>query len=218
MLETAAPFPVDGRPYCPEVTTFPSRASSCVCASACFLIYAGGVPRNMAYVLLHRPYVDPLDNARLDVDMSSKVVSRMRDDVDSYLRQMEIPREFVDTMFATPSNRAVPIDHDAMRDRVAGYPSAIEEWLMAKCHITTFGQNAAQLEAVISADRGPEFLKEYERQDRARSACIEAALNPKREAAAAGWAKELGFPTIDREAVKAWSRIFELSEKNSRGK
>jgi hypothetical protein len=89
MLETMAPFPVGGRPYCPEVATFPDKALSCVCASACFLIYAGGVPRNMAYVLLHRPYVDPLDNARLDVDTSSKVVGRMRDDVNAYLQYME---------------------------------------------------------------------------------------------------------------------------------
>lgn len=35
----------------------------CVCASACFLIYAGGFPRNVSYVLLHRPFVNPSANA-----------------------------------------------------------------------------------------------------------------------------------------------------------
>ncbi len=190
MLDTFGPFPTNGRPYCPEVDNFPGRARSCVCASACFLIYAGGVPRNMAYLLLHRPYVDPVANARLDVDKSATLVAKMRVDVGAYLRRMEVPRDYVETMFATPSNSAVPIDHDAMRDRIAGYPSAIEEWLMAQCRITTFGQNMAQFEAENAAGGGPEFLADFQRRDKARNACIEGALDPKRTAAAQVWSRE----------------------------
>lgn len=215
MLGTLAPISdVQNRPLCLELEAFPERRASCVCASACFLIYAAGAPRNAGYVLLHRPFVDQRDNARLSLDSSTKLMATTQKDVSDYLARMEIPREYVETMFSTPSNMGVPIEHSAMRDRIAGYPSAIQEWLMAKCRTTTYGQNIAAIEAGILGGGGDKFFNEWSRQDKARNACEEDALSAKRNAAAWDWGPELA-PPEQAENLKAWGRIFKEADKQS---
>lgn len=191
LIETIAPFPrrLSGQPYCPESDLFPARAASCVCASACFLIYAAGVPRNMAYVLLHRPYINPKENAKLDIESSSAVSAKIRADVASYLREMEIPEDYATRMFATPSDSAIHIDYEAMRDRIAGYPAAIDEWLMAKCGVSSFSQDQARFDALSDA-HDEMALREFERQSLARRECTSIALQSKRNAAIVQWGRK----------------------------
>jgi hypothetical protein len=191
LIDTFAPFPskFSNRPYCPETKLFPARAASCVCASACFLIYAAGVPRNMAYVLLHRPYLDPSKNALLDLDSSLKVANQIRADVSSYLREMEVPDDYATIMFSTPSNNAIYIDYNSMRDRIAGYPAAIDEWLMAKCKVSSFGQEQARFDALNDGSH-EKALEEIEQQRRARNLCISNALEGKRMTALVEWKQE----------------------------
>jgi hypothetical protein len=160
--------------------------------------------------------VDRRDNARLDLDTSTKLIAKMRNDVGAYLRRMEIPSEYVETMFATPSNMGVPIEHAAMRDRVAGYPKAIEEWLMAKCQTNTYGQNIAAMEAGIFGGGGENFFKGWSRRDRARDACERSALSAKRDAAEWEWGPELASPE-QAENLRAWGRIFQEMDRKSGG-
>lgn len=191
LLETDAPdlYRLEKVSQCLEVDSFPQRAASCVCASACFLIYAAGVPRNVAFVYLHRPFVDPAVNGELELDDSIEAAAAIRGETAKYLKEMEVPDHFVNTMLSTPSDRVIVPSYEAMRDEIAGYPQALDEWLMAKCKTLSFAQNeAAEDEMIERHDRNG--LEEFRNQNRVRYRCILDALSPKREEAFSTWLLE----------------------------
>ena len=96
-----------------------------------------------------------------------------------YLRDMEVPERYADVMFSTPSNQAVFIPYTEMRDKIAGYPMATEEWLMAKCRVSSTGQNQAVLDK-LSGKIDTNKFEEWATQQDARIDCILKALEDKR--------------------------------------
>ena len=163
----------------------------CVCASACFLIYAGGFPRDVSYVLLHRPFVDPSVNAGMGYDQSMLLASQARKEVAEYLREMGVPDRYANILFSTPSNTAVHVPLSDMRNAFAGYPPEVEEWLMAKCQTISTGQ-AEQRFAEESAREATR--QGYRIEDSLainthvmRGICVDDALKSKRAAVRAEW-------------------------------
>ena len=71
----------------------------------------------------------------------------------------------------------------------------------------------ARLQAGRGLGDGDEFFKEWNRQDAARSACEESALNAKRNATPGEKTTRMKLATED---VKAWSRILGLPKKLTR--
>lgn len=191
LLETQAPnlYPYNEMPQCLEVRSAPARAASCVCASACFLIYAAGVPRNVAFIYLHRPFVNPTVNRELGFDEAVEVATAIRSEVTKYLQDMEVPDRFINAMLSTPSNRIVVPTYDEMRDELAGYPQAIDEWLMAKCDILSFAQNEARFDELLDKN-DQRTLGEFKMQEKLRNDCIFDALSPKREEGFSTWLLE----------------------------
>jgi hypothetical protein len=110
------------------------RGPECVCASACALIWFGGVQR-LGFVGLHRPRIeDPAFKALSPAD-ATKAYKRALDDIAHYLDEMETPRPMIDTMVATSSSEIRWVDSDT--DGVTRPPS-YAEWLDASCgHVTT---------------------------------------------------------------------------------
>ena len=135
LLSTHAPMYDDRHKtgYCPESVEL--NGGSCVCASACALIYLGGVPRNLGKIYFHRPYIDPTQNARLSLEESRDGQQKIVTSVRSYLRSMEIPDWFVEKILATDSKSLFALTEKEAIQFLVGYPSHLEEWLMAKCSI-----------------------------------------------------------------------------------
>ncbi len=106
-----------------------------LCASACFLVYAGGISRRGEYILLHRPYLPPNAAKKLsDADYESQqkeIVSK----VGQYLRKMEVAQILIDRMMTTPSSDRSPITvEDALGNepKLVGMVPSITEVLLAR--------------------------------------------------------------------------------------
>jgi hypothetical protein len=111
------------------------KGPDCICASACFFVWAAGVPRKGTAVGLHRPsfhgdYPGTVADAQAQYTHAIKAA---RD----YLDFMEVPSAYVDLLTRTNSKDIVFLgalheDERALAD-ILGYPPSIDEWLKTYC-------------------------------------------------------------------------------------
>ena len=114
-----------------------------VCASACFLAYAGGGIRFGNYLALHRPFL-PREEARKLSDVEYESAQKeMMPKVKAYLADMEIDQYWIDRMFSANSQEYyMPTWNEAdnkVRHLMDMVPS-LEEVVLSKCK----GPNAGQ--------------------------------------------------------------------------
>jgi hypothetical protein len=107
----------------------PQYTQDLVCASACALIWFGGVER-MGHVGLHRPRIDDPDFANRPPDEATALYRRVLSEIEGYLVEMEIPRPTIDIMLATSSADVRWVD--AKTDGLSRPPS-YAEWEDASC-------------------------------------------------------------------------------------
>lgn len=106
--------PANAPPFDPskQYTVVPTaRRGSCVCASACALIWFGAVER-MGTVGLHRPRIDDPEFANSPPEEATKLYRRALTEIETYLADMEVPRPVIDAMLATSSGQIRWIDVD----------------------------------------------------------------------------------------------------------
>lgn len=92
MLE-AEPGPHGWREAC--------RGPDCVCASACFFIWAGGIRRTGDNLLIHRPRATPAMVRELGVPDTRTALGEIRTRVEGFLREMEIPANVITSALDT---------------------------------------------------------------------------------------------------------------------
>jgi hypothetical protein len=78
------------------------RGQDCTCASACALIWFGGVDRT-GMVGLHRPRIDGPEFKGLPPADASTAYRRVLDRISAYLDEMEVPKPIIESMVATSS-------------------------------------------------------------------------------------------------------------------
>lgn len=102
---------------------------NCTCASACALIWFGGVVRS-GTVGLHRPYINDPRFSGLPPADASREYRRMLDSVTVYLKEMEVPTSIIESMVNTSSGdiRWVDSVYDGLER-----PPSIAEWVDASC-------------------------------------------------------------------------------------
>jgi hypothetical protein len=100
-----------------------------VCASACALIWFGGVDRN-GTVGLHRPRTDDPSFSGLSPAEASIIYRRVLGEIDTYLAEMEVPKSIIETMISTGSSEIHWVD--SIDDSLDQSPS-IAEWSAATC-------------------------------------------------------------------------------------
>jgi uncharacterized protein len=109
-----------------------------VCASACFLVFVGGVDRSGDFLVLHRPYLSR-QAARNLSDLSreseqKQVMAEVRD----YLLEMEVDQFFIDKMMWTSSQDAyVTTLADVLNHHLNGIVPSIEEIILPSCDALT---------------------------------------------------------------------------------
>jgi hypothetical protein len=106
------------------------RGQDCICASACALIWMGGVTR-LGTVGLHRPRIDDPVYRGLMPANASTAYNRLLGEVGAYLDEMEVPKPIIESMVATSSGDILWVnypDNDGL-----GIPPSIAEWEDASC-------------------------------------------------------------------------------------
>jgi len=134
-LETEAPVWDTGRPPINPIKV--DHQENEICASACFLVYAGGASRFGNYLALHRPFL-PRDLARKMSDVEYEMAQKeMVPKVKTYLAEMEVDQFWIDRMFAANSQQYyMPTWAEAASDvhPLMGMVPSLEEVVLSKCN------------------------------------------------------------------------------------
>ena len=108
-----------------------------VCASACFLAYAGGAIRFGNYLALHRPFL-PREEARKLNDAEYELAQKeMMPEVKAYLADMDIDQYWIDRMFSANSQEYyMPTWNEADNKvhHLMDMVPSLEEVVLSKCN------------------------------------------------------------------------------------
>ena len=177
-LSTYAPIiPASGgRPICQMRL---NDQNNCICASACFLIYAGGATRVGNGVALHRPFAKPEDAAKLDDITHDAMLQEGMARVRTYLASMDIHQHWIDLLIATGSKDAyIPnIDEASNKEwHLMGIMPSIDEVITAKCPNRVGSQdidmNLKRLAAAKGDEERKQMIQEFDRQSKDSSSCV----------------------------------------------
>jgi hypothetical protein len=116
--------------YVSGLASLRCASTGCICASACALIWFGGVQR-MGTVGLHRPRFDDPDFANLPPEDATKLYRRSLKEIEGYLEEMEAPQPIIEDMIATSSSDIHWVN--SIADQLSRPPS-YAEWEDASCH------------------------------------------------------------------------------------
>lgn len=116
----------------------PADKSNCICASACFLVYAAGVDRTGSYLALHRPYL-PKETASRFSDVEREAAQRrVMAKVREYLQNMDVDQFFIDKMISNSSQDAYFVTgDDTSTYHLWTTVPFIEEIVLTECNIIT---------------------------------------------------------------------------------
>jgi TPR repeat protein len=108
-----------------------------LCASACFLVYAGGASRFGNYLALHRPSL-PRNEARKINDVEYEAAQKaMVPKIKTYLVDVEVDQFWIDRMFAANSQEYyMPTwaEADSKLHHLMGMVPSLEEVVLTKCN------------------------------------------------------------------------------------
>jgi hypothetical protein len=134
------------------------------CASACFLVWVGGVYRDnsplfytrssLSPFFLHRPHFDASRYSSNDAKVLAQETARLNSLVREYLSTNGVPQRIIDEMMKRSSVDAYRLTREEA-DSVAGYAAWYEEWLLARC-----GANPAKIPKNESIENMMNFTKD----------------------------------------------------------
>jgi len=134
-LETEVPVWDTGRPPVDRIKV--DHQEDEVCASACFLVYAGGASRFGNYLALHRPSLPRIEARKIN-DVEYEVAQKaMVPKVRTYLADMEVDQFWIDRMFAANSQEYyMPTwaEADSKVHHLMGMVPSLEEVVLSKCN------------------------------------------------------------------------------------
>ncbi|HHC29810.1 MAG TPA: hypothetical protein ENK80_04500 [Rhodobacterales bacterium] len=122
----------------------------CNCASACFLIWAGGARRAGNYLGIHRAFYRPELFKQDDFDQAREKYRNMRHIIENYLDEMNVPGLVVDRMFSVSSTDIQPLAQEFVEIMQA--PAAFDEYTRAFCpQEVAERENAAEVLKIAKA-------------------------------------------------------------------
>jgi len=119
----------------------PANQDNFICASACFLVYAGGVQRVGDFIVLHRPYFAKTAARNMsDIERETaqkQLMAKVRD----FLQTMEVDQYYIDKMMSTSSQDGYALTgNDVVVHPLNIIVPSIEEIVLTKCDIVTVRQ------------------------------------------------------------------------------
>ena len=134
-LETNVPLWDTGKAPIDKIKV--DHQENTVCASACFLAYAGGATRSGNYLALHRPFL-PREQARKLSDVEYETAQKeMMPKVKAYLADMDIDQYWIDRMFSANSQEYYMPTLDEAFSKIhhlTGMVPSLEEVVLSKCN------------------------------------------------------------------------------------
>lgn len=106
--------------------------SECTCASACVLVYLGGVERQGNLLAIHRTFIRHDELGNLSFGEAERAGRLQAAAVEQYLRSMGVPSAFSDLMRSIPSSEVQILSMDFVERYLQKVPE-IDEWLSARC-------------------------------------------------------------------------------------
>jgi hypothetical protein len=155
-METYGPYadePYDpARIVCPVFSKVPSDYlfmeynlrskrgdSRCICASACFLIWVGGIwsPGRTGTlnekISIHRIAFDPSQYGKLTESEAKQLYETEQHKIEAYLQEMGVPAATTQRMFTIPSERVEFLTKDELAV-LKQTPAYLQEYIGAKCN------------------------------------------------------------------------------------
>jgi len=155
LLATTAPgkFSVTGNAFMPglgDMKQDPCDKHECVCASTCFVIWVAGIPRGGNVLGIHRPSFDAQYFGSMNPSTAEKAYERAIQELRRYLQDMAVPQTYYDLLMKTPSWE-VAVPWQGIKNNLespsglaaSSNPTAIDEWLAARCGAATAEELAA---------------------------------------------------------------------------
>ena len=110
----------------------PCLGGQCICASACFLVWAGGILREGNYIGLHRPSIGDQPYGALSLTDAQSQYQDIIFKVRQYLNSVEVPPRLSDIMLETAKERIYILSDDPAY-AVINDPYSVKDWLDANC-------------------------------------------------------------------------------------
>lgn len=164
-IATRAPEELQGTPMFPGKAMFkvdPCEGRSCICASACFLVWIAGANRSGSLLGVHRPSFDRSYFGALDVLVAEGQYRRAIDGLGEYVSFMNVPPRYLDLLMNTPSwELTIPSDDikktlESPDQMVRIVSPATDEWITARCGVVT-NEMKSSLDAYVERRRNAWF-------------------------------------------------------------
>jgi hypothetical protein len=109
--------------------------SNCVCASACFLVFVGGVDHELtSNIFLHRPYLTPGAMRAVTPNQQEAAQKQIMTSVREYLAEMEVPPKLTDIMMSISSTESHRLTWQEMHDSgFKGRIATVDEVIASRC-------------------------------------------------------------------------------------
>ena len=134
-LETEVPVWDTGRQPLDRIKV--DHQENTICASACFLVYAGGASRFGNYLAMHRPFLPRKEARNLSDEEYEAAQKEMVPKVKAYLADMDIDQYWIDRMLSANSQEYYMPTWDEADSKVhhlMGMVPSLEEVILSKCN------------------------------------------------------------------------------------
>lgn len=189
-MKTVAPTSLGSTVRCPVFAASmldPIRVETgCNCYSACFLVFVGGIERVGDHLGIHRAFLNPDLQRRLQAGVAAEVSASATRKIEAYLAEMRVPQSLVERMRSIPSGELELVSKEETRRHFSGFIPEFEEWIRARCPDRSDDLAGRLADLMLLSERRPLTAvekAEFERLDRRLAEATECEDRAKTEIA-----------------------------------
>lgn len=139
------------RPFPECRTAKPRNPTNCVCASACFVIWAAGGERDQSVLAVHRPIFEKESFGALSIVEAEARYEKLLRVMGEYIDTLRVPADVKEKMLSTPTRDAYVF---ATPEEMTGLAPAFDEWIAARCKSLSRREESRYFGLVAIANRG----------------------------------------------------------------
>lgn len=139
------------------------KGEDCICASSCFIAWAGGIERQGNMLGLHRPTYDEAWFGALSPAAATQKYAELMSATERYLAGMEVNSRVIDKMLGTQKESIIFLadEEDGKGDTALESPASIKEWFKANCETLTADEEADDEAPLARQETFPKAYREY---------------------------------------------------------
>ena len=145
----------------PEVDSPNVYGKRCVCASACFFLWASGAERKTGDIAVHRASAEGDEVAKMTLSQYSKMYDEGQEEMQNFLNEMGFPPKWYDLISSIPSTEFYPLSYKEQTELRETWPTSTSEWVLTKCTNLSPTERAAR-ETLLYGDYNDTLTNEEE--------------------------------------------------------